>query len=109
MCGTEEDAFDDEAVEVAQTSAAYAGVALANMHLYQAQRRVAEQLQTAMQSRAVIEQAKGVLMGQRGCGADEGLRRARPAAADQPQNPPRRAGDRGPGRARPERAAAPDL
>lgn len=64
-----EQAFDDASIAVAVTFAAYAGVALANMHLYRDQGRVAEQLQTAMQSRAVIEQAKGILMGQRGCSA----------------------------------------
>ena len=41
------------------------------MHLYTAQGQVAEQLQTAMRSRAVIEQAKGVLMGQRRCTSQE--------------------------------------
>ena len=65
------DAFDDAAAELATTFAAYAGVALANMHLYQAQGQVAEQLQQAMRSRAVIEQAKGILMGQRRCTAEE--------------------------------------
>lgn len=65
------DAFDDAAVELASTFAAYAAVALANMHLYTAQGQVAEQLQQAMQSRAVIEQAKGILMGQRRCSAQE--------------------------------------
>ncbi|MCW2667572.1 MAG: hypothetical protein JWN57_2534 [Frankiales bacterium] len=69
--GTGEHAFDDASAELASTFAAYAGVALANMHLYEAQSRVAEQLQSAMQSRAVIEQAKGILMGQRRCTADE--------------------------------------
>jgi GAF domain-containing protein len=68
---TDPDAFDDAAVELGSTFAAYAGVALANMHLYQAQGQVAEQLQTAMQSRAVIEQAKGILIGQRRCSAQE--------------------------------------
>ena len=68
---TESDAFDDATVEVASTFAAYAGVALANVHLYTAQGQVAEQLQTAMRSRAVIEQAKGVLMGQRRCTSQE--------------------------------------
>jgi GAF domain-containing protein len=68
---TDPDAFDDDAVELASTFAAYAGVALANMHLYAAQGQVAEQLQAAMQSRAVIEQAKGILMGQRRCNAQE--------------------------------------
>ena len=68
---TDKQAFDHDSVELASTFSAYAGVALANMHLYAAQGQVAEQLQRAMQSRAVIEQAKGILMGQRRCRADE--------------------------------------
>ena len=64
-------AFDDSSLEVGRTLAAYAGVALANMHLYRAQGLVAEQLQTAMASRAVVEQAKGVLMSRHGCTAQE--------------------------------------
>ena len=68
---TDRDAFDDDAVELASTFAAYAGVALANMHLYAPQGQVAEQLRTAMHSRAVIEQAKGILVGQRRCSAQE--------------------------------------
>ena len=68
---TAEHAFADDAVQLASTFAAYAGVALANMHLYETQSRVAEQLQAAMTSRAVIEQAKGILMGARGCDASE--------------------------------------
>jgi GAF domain-containing protein len=68
---TERNAFDDPAAAIARTFAAYAGVALANMHLYQAQGQVAEHLQIAMQSRAVIEQAKGILMGERRCTAEE--------------------------------------
>lgn len=71
LYGATEHAFDDAGAELAGTFAAYAGVALANMHLYEAQSRVAVQLQTAMQSRAAIEQAKGILMGQRGCTAEE--------------------------------------
>jgi GAF domain-containing protein len=67
----DEQAFDEDATQVALTFAAYAGVALANMHLYQAQGQVAEHLQTAMKSRAVIEQAKGILMGERRCNAEE--------------------------------------
>lgn len=65
------DVFDSAAVELALTFAGYAGVALANMHLYQAQALVAEQLQQAMESRATIEQAKGIVMGQRRCGPQE--------------------------------------
>jgi AmiR/NasT family two-component response regulator len=68
---TEQHAFDPDSIELATTFGAYAGVALANMHLYEAQGQVAEQLQNAMQSRAVIEQAKGILMGQRRCTAED--------------------------------------
>jgi GAF domain-containing protein len=67
---TQANAFDEDGVELATTFSAYAGVALANMHLYQAQGQMAEQLQNAMQSRAVIEQAKGILMGERRCDAE---------------------------------------
>jgi GAF domain-containing protein len=70
MYGATVGAFDDEAVALAVSFAGYAGVALANMHLYESTRTLAEQLQTAMESRAVIEQAKGVLMGQRQCSAE---------------------------------------
>ncbi len=63
-------AFSDEDVQMGRALASYAGVALANMHLYQSQARVAEHLQIALGSRAVIEQAKGILMGQRQCDAD---------------------------------------
>jgi GAF domain-containing protein len=69
--GADAHAFDEHSIELGSTFAAYAGVALANMHLYQAQGRVAEQLQAAMQSRAVIEQAKGIIMGDRRCSADQ--------------------------------------
>ncbi len=41
------------------------------MHLYESTAKLAQQLDLAMQSRAVIEQAKGILMGQRLCTADE--------------------------------------
>ena len=66
---TGKNAFDHDSIELARTFSSYAAVALANMHLYQAQGQMAEQLQTAMESRAVIEQAKGILMGQRRCGS----------------------------------------
>ena len=71
LYSTQKYAFDADSVELAKTFSSYAGVALANMHLYHAQGQMAEQLQSAMESRAVIEQAKGVLMGQRRCTAQE--------------------------------------
>jgi AmiR/NasT family two-component response regulator len=41
------------------------------MHLYESTRDLAQNLDMAMQSRAVIEQAKGILMSQRRCDATE--------------------------------------
>jgi GAF domain-containing protein len=69
--GTTEHAFSGDDVALARTFAAHAGVALANMHLYEVQSDVAVQLQAAMRSRAAIEQAKGILMGGRRCTAEE--------------------------------------
>ena len=64
-------AFDDDAVVLAQSFAGYAAVALANAHLYDVSATLAQHLQAAMESRAVIEQAKGIVMAERHCTADE--------------------------------------
>jgi GAF domain-containing protein len=64
-------AFDDDTIVLAEKFAGYAAIALANAHLYDATATLAQQLQTAMESRAVIEQAKGVIMAARRCTADE--------------------------------------
>jgi GAF domain-containing protein len=61
-------AFDDEAKDLARVFASYGAVAVQNMHLYESTRQLAENLDLAMQSRAVIEQAKGIVMSQRRCG-----------------------------------------
>jgi GAF domain-containing protein len=68
---TKPDAFDDDAITLAQTFAGYAAVALANAHLYDTQAALAKHMQAAMENRAVIEQAKGIIMGERHCGPDE--------------------------------------
>ncbi|MBM7494404.1 GAF domain-containing protein [Micromonospora luteifusca] len=60
-------AFDDDAITVLETFAAYAAVALANAQLYDSTASLARQMQEAMASRAVIEQAKGIIMGERRC------------------------------------------
>lgn len=65
------DAFDSESEVLAATFASYAAVAVANMHLFETTRRLAENLEVAMQSRAVIDQAKGILMAQQRCSAEE--------------------------------------
>ncbi|MEV2240337.1 GAF and ANTAR domain-containing protein [Micromonospora sp. NPDC049891] len=64
-------AFDAEAVNLAERFAAYAAVALANAHLYDNAASLAEQMQEAMRGRAVIEQAKGIIMGERRCSPEE--------------------------------------
>ncbi len=68
---TETHAFDDDAIALAQTFAGFAAVGLANAHLYETQATLAGHLQKAMDSRAVIEQAKGIIMGARRCTPDE--------------------------------------
>jgi GAF domain-containing protein len=77
-------AFDDEAKDVARAFASYAAVAVHNMHLYESTRDLAQNLDAAMQSRAVIEQAKGILMSQRRCDAAEAFNLL--AAASQRSN-----------------------
>jgi GAF domain-containing protein len=55
-------AFDDDARAAADRFAPYAAVSIVNMHSYQGARDLADNLQAAMQSRSVIEQAKGILI-----------------------------------------------
>jgi GAF domain-containing protein len=68
------EAGDDDTVILARTFAGYAAVALANAGLFDATAALARQLQAATDSRAVIEQAKGIVMGDRRCTADEAFR-----------------------------------
>jgi AmiR/NasT family two-component response regulator len=65
------DAFDHEAIEMAEMFGAHAAVAVANAHLYETTAVLVEQMKEAMANRAVIEQAKGIIMRDRGCSADE--------------------------------------
>jgi GAF domain-containing protein len=68
---TKPHAFDDDAIAVAQTFAGFAAVGLANVHLYETQATLAGHMQKAMENRAVIEQAKGIIMGARHCTPDQ--------------------------------------
>lgn len=63
-------AYTDTARETARMFGAQAAVAVANAQVYEASRRLTEQMQEAMRSRAVIEQAKGILMAERECDED---------------------------------------
>ncbi len=58
----EAQAFDDDSRSIATRFAPYAAVAASNMHAYQDARDMARNLQVALESRAVIDQAKGILM-----------------------------------------------
>jgi GAF domain-containing protein len=71
LYAVEAGAFDDDARQPAATFASYAAVAVHNMHLYETTRELADNLDIAMRTRAVIEQAKGILMSQRRCDATE--------------------------------------
>jgi GAF domain-containing protein len=66
--------FDEEALVTAKAFAHYAAVALANAALFTSTSELVTHLQTALDSRAVIDQAKGILMGQTHCTADEAFR-----------------------------------
>ncbi|HEX8770677.1 MAG TPA: GAF and ANTAR domain-containing protein [Acidimicrobiales bacterium] len=63
--------YDEAACNVASLFADQLGLAAANANAYVEAYELSQQLQHAMESRAVIEQAKGILMGAQGCDADE--------------------------------------
>ena len=63
--------FSQQTRDIAGAFAGYASTALLNATLYTAQREETEQIRAAMASRAEIEQAKGILMREHRCTADE--------------------------------------
>lgn len=65
------DAFSSEVVAVGELLAAHASLAISAATAYFSSRRLADQMRQALESRAVIEQAKGVLMALQGGTADE--------------------------------------
>src|SRR3954453_5438537 len=54
--------FDEDSRSVATRFAPYAAVAAGNLYAYQSARDIADNLQAALESRAVIDQAKGILI-----------------------------------------------
>jgi AmiR/NasT family two-component response regulator len=58
----EPNTFDEDSRSAAVRFAPYAGVAVANMYAYLDAQNLAANLQKALDSRAVIDQAKGILM-----------------------------------------------
>jgi len=67
----EPDAFDEDSRAEALRFGPYAGVALSNIHAYSSARELAENMQSALESRAVIDQAKGILMERHKLTADQ--------------------------------------
>jgi AmiR/NasT family two-component response regulator len=64
-------AFDSEALRTAASLAGYAETVLANMHEHDSSRELVQQLAQALETRPVIDQAKGILMRDRSCTSDE--------------------------------------
>jgi GAF domain-containing protein len=68
LCGAlniyarEPHAFDEDSRASAARFAPYATVAAGNLHAYRSARDMADNLQTALETRGVIDQAKGILM-----------------------------------------------
>ena len=63
--------FAQPVVELAEAFAGYAAVAVANAARYSSADEMAEQMRMAMKSRAVIEQAKGIIMARDHCDPDQ--------------------------------------
>ncbi len=64
-------AFDEGSRSAARAFGPYAAVAAGNMYAYQNARALADNLQVALRSRAVIDQAKGMLMERYKVGPEE--------------------------------------
>ena len=71
LYGADADAFDALDDALVAVFCGQASVALANARVYDRALAVNQQLSTALETRVVIEQAKGVLMGRHGWSSDE--------------------------------------
>ena len=71
LYSTRERAFGPGEVELGRLFAAQAAIVLANAQAYWSARAKSEQLEQALESRAEIEQAKGVIMASTRCTPDQ--------------------------------------
>ncbi len=67
------EAFTDDDIEVGLHFATQAASVLANSQAYWDAHHLSQDVATALHTRTTIEQAKGILMGTRGCPAEEAL------------------------------------
>lgn len=77
LFGIQPQALDPDGVALAEFLVAYGGALVGAVTDYSDSRRMARQLQDAASSRAVVDQAKGVLMHALGCSSEEALERMR--------------------------------
>jgi hypothetical protein len=77
LLGLRPRALDPERLQLAELLVAYGGALVGAVADYGDTRRVADQLRDAASSRAVVDQAMGILMHALGCSADEALERMR--------------------------------
>ncbi len=70
-------AIEADQLQLAELLVAYGGALIGAVSEYDDTRRVAAQLRDASATRAVVDQAKGILMHALGCTADEALERMR--------------------------------
>jgi hypothetical protein len=69
--------IDPDQVQLAELLVAYGSALVGAVAEYSDSRRLADQLQDAASSRAIVDQAKGILMHALGCSADDALERMR--------------------------------
>ena len=77
LLGVRPRAMDSEQLQLAELLVAYGGALVGAVADYGDSRRVADQLRDAASARAIVDQAKGILMHALGCSADEALERMR--------------------------------
>jgi ANTAR domain len=77
LFGVRPGVLDAESIPIADMLAAFGGAMLTNATAYDQAQRTASQLQDAVISRSVVDQAKGILMHALGCDADDALQRLR--------------------------------
>ncbi len=77
LIGLRPRAMDPDRLQLAELLVAYGGALVGAVADYGDSRRVADQLRDAASSRAIVDQAKGILMHALGCSADEALERMR--------------------------------